>query len=71
MIYPGNALPHSLKRSFTMSIRDQILTYLYLKKRDPNAPHNTNIRLMHGMNRISIFIFLIAVVIMIIRLFRH
>lgn len=54
-----------------MSIRDQILTYLYLKKRDPNAPHNTNIRLMHGMNRISIFIFLIAVIVMIIRLFRN
>ncbi len=54
-----------------MSIRDQILTYLYLKKRNPKDPHNTNIRLMHGMNRISIFIFLIAVVVMIIRLFRH
>ncbi len=54
-----------------MSIRDQILTYLYLKKRDPNAPLNTNIRLMHGMNRISIFIFLIAIIVMIVRLFRH
>ena len=54
-----------------MSIRDQILTYLYLKKRDPNAPINTNIRLMHGMNRISIFIFLIAVIVMIVRLLRR
>ncbi len=54
-----------------MRFRDQILTYLYLKKRDPNAPHNTNIRMMHGMNRISIFMFLFAIIVMIIRLFRH
>lgn len=50
----------------------QILTYFYLRKRDPDAPHNTNIFLMHGMNRISIFIFLIAIIVMIVRLFtRH
>jgi hypothetical protein len=27
--------------------------------------------MMHGMNRISIFMFLIAIIIMIARLFRH
>lgn len=54
-----------------MRLRDQLLNYLYLKKRDPNAPHNTNIRLMHGMNRISIFMFLFALVVMVIRLIRH
>jgi hypothetical protein len=27
--------------------------------------------MMHGMNRISLFMFLIAVVVMIVRLFRH
>lgn len=54
-----------------MGIWRQIEEYLYLKKRDPNAPRDTNIKLMHGMNRISIFIFLIAVVVMLIRLFRH
>jgi hypothetical protein len=46
----------------------QILTYLYLKKRDPNEPRNTNLILMHGMNRISIIVFLIALVVMIVRL---
>jgi len=39
----------------------QILQYLYIKKRDADTPHNTNIKFMHGMNRISIFMFLFAV----------
>lgn len=47
----------------------QILTYLYIRKRDPNDPSNINIKMMHGMNRISIFMFLIAIIVMIIRLF--
>ncbi|WP_198405754.1 DUF6728 family protein [Chitinophaga caeni] len=50
-------------------IFDQILRYLYIKKRDPDAPTNTNIKLMHGMNRISILLFVIALIIMITRLF--
>jgi hypothetical protein len=49
----------------------QILVYLYLRKRDPNAPRNTNIMLMHGMNRISIIMFVIALVVMIVRLIRN
>jgi len=49
----------------------QILTYFYLRKRNPEDPRNANIFMMHGMNRISIFIFLIAIIIMIVRLLRH
>ena len=48
----------------------QILSYLYLRKKDPNAPRGVNFALMHGMNRISIFIFLIAIIVMIVRLIR-
>ncbi len=47
----------------------QILTYFYLRKRDPNEPHNINISMMHGMNRISLIVFFIAVIVMIVRLF--
>lgn len=47
---------------------NQILRYLYLKKKDPNAPVNTNIKLMHGMNRISILLFLFAIMVIIYRL---
>lgn len=53
------------------SIWRQILQYLFIKKRDKSEPLNTNTRLMHGMNRISIIVFLVAVIIMLIRLIRH
>lgn len=46
----------------------QILTYLYIRKRDTNEPRNINIRMMHGMNRISIIMFFIAIIIMVYRL---
>ena len=48
----------------------QILTYLYLRKRDPSEPRNMSIKFMHGMNRISLLMFLFAVIVMIVRLFR-
>jgi Family of unknown function (DUF6728) len=46
----------------------QIAEYLWIKKRDPNAPHSKWIGYMHGMNRISILLFLLAIIIIIIRL---
>lgn len=52
-------------------IWQQVLTYFYLKKRDPNAPKNIDIKFMHGMNRISLFMFLIAIIVMVVRLIRH
>ena len=53
------------------SIWNQVLTYFYLRKRDPNAPKGIDLKFMHGMNRISLFMFLFAVIVMIVRLFRH
>ena len=51
---------------------NQILTYLYIRKKDKNDPSNIDIKLMHGMNRISLIVFLIAIIIMIIKLIvRH
>jgi hypothetical protein len=55
--------------SMKQGIWQQVLTYLYLRKRDPNDPRNIDIKLMHGMNRISIFVFLIAIVVIIIKAF--
>ena len=60
----------ALRNFPSMTFKKQILNYLLFRKRDPNEPHNTNIGLMHGMNRISIFVFLFAIVVMIFRLFR-
>jgi len=53
------------------NVWDQILTYFYIRKRDPNEPRNMNIKFMHGMNRISLFMFLIAIIVMLVRMFRH
>jgi len=51
-----------------MGVWSQIAEYLYLKKRDPNQPRTQWMKYMHGMNRLSILIFLVAIIIMIIRL---
>ncbi|WP_221391904.1 DUF6728 family protein [Dyadobacter sp. NIV53] len=39
------------------------------KKPDPNAPTSFNLRMMHGINRISIVMFIFCVIVMIIRAF--
>jgi hypothetical protein len=55
-----------------MGVWTQIAEYLYLKKKDPNAPRDGWIKYMHGINRISIFMFLAAIIVIIIRaLFFH
>ena len=36
-------------------------------KKDPNAPSSFNLKMMHGINKISIVMFLIAVIIMVTR----
>jgi hypothetical protein len=51
-----------------MGFLRQLAEYLYIKKRDPNAPNTQWMKYMHGINRISIFMFLIALVIMFIKL---
>lgn len=51
-----------------MGIWQQIAEYLYIKKRDPNVPRNQWMKYMHGMNRLSILIFLIALLVMIFKL---
>ena len=51
-----------------MSILRQLAEYLYINKRDPNAPHTQWMKYMHGMNRISLIMFLVAVVIMLVKL---
>jgi uncharacterized protein DUF6728 len=51
-----------------MGVMRQIAEYLYIKKRDPEAPRSSWMRYMHGINRISIFMFLAAIIVMIVRL---
>lgn len=46
-----------------------VLGYFFRKK-DPNRPTNFNLRMMHGINKISIIMFLIALTVMIVRWLR-
>lgn len=50
-----------------MSIWKQIAEYLYIKKRDPNEPRSQWMKYMHGMNRISLIMFLVVVLIIIFK----
>lgn len=56
-----------------MGFLRQIAEYLYIRKRDPNQPTSTWMRYMHGINRISIFMFLFALIVLVLKLtvFRH
>ena len=45
----------------------QIAEYLYIKRRDPNAPRDINIKLMHGMNRISLLVFIATLIFMLVK----
>lgn len=54
-----------------MGILNQVAEYLYLKKKDPNAPKSEWLKYMHGINRISILLFLVGLIILAIKLFRR
>jgi hypothetical protein len=51
-----------------MGILKQVAEYLYLKKRDPNEPLTKWTKYMHGINRLSILLFLLAMVIIAVKL---
>jgi len=53
-----------------MGVLNQIAEYLYLKKKDPNAPDSQWVKYMHGINRISLFMFLIGLIILTVKLIR-
>ena len=54
-----------------MGILKQVGQYLYLVKKDPADKSTQWMKYMHGINRLSIILFLIAMIILAIKLFRH
>ncbi len=44
----------------------EVFTYFFRKK-DPNRPTNTSLKMMHGVNKISIIMFLICLIVIISR----
>ncbi len=57
-----------LYKSYQMGIWKQLAEYLYIKKRDPNEPRTQWMKYMHGMNRISLIMFLVALLIILFKL---
>ncbi|MFN6374909.1 MAG: DUF6728 family protein [Chitinophagia bacterium] len=51
-----------------MSVLKQIATYLYLKKKDPNTPDSQWVKYMHGINRISLLLFVFALFVILVKL---
>jgi cob(I)alamin adenosyltransferase len=51
-----------------MSFLKQIAEYLYLRKPDPARPKTDFIKYMHGINRLSLLLFILALLILAIKL---
>ena len=45
---------------------NEVLTYFFRKK-DPNRPTSFNLKAMHTINKISMLMFLVCVIVMIVR----
>lgn len=54
---------NGLKEFFTLG---EVGRYFFRKK-DPSRPSNINLRMMHGVNKISIIIFLLGVLFILIK----
>ncbi|MET0393484.1 MAG: DUF6728 family protein [Chitinophagaceae bacterium] len=53
-----------------MGVFKQLAEYLYLKKKDPARPKSQWIGYMHGINRISLLLFILCLIILAIKLLR-
>jgi hypothetical protein len=53
-----------------MKVLNQIAEYLFLKKKDPNRPKEKWIGYMHNINRISLLVFLLCLIILAFKLLR-
>lgn len=52
-----------------MGVWNQILEYLYIRKPDPDRPKSQWVSYMHGINRISLLLFILAMIILAFKLF--
>jgi hypothetical protein len=51
-----------------MGVLKQISEYLYLRKKDSNRPKTKFTKYMHGINRLSLLIFILCLIILLIKL---
>ncbi len=53
-----------------MGVARQIAEYLFIKKPDPKRPKSKWIGYMHGINRLSLLIFILCLIILAVKLLR-
>ena len=53
-----------------MGVLRQFGEYLFIKKKDPNAPRTSSMKFMHGVNRTSILVFILCMVILAVKLLK-
>lgn len=51
-----------------MGVLKQLAEYLYLRKKDPARPRSKWVGYMHGINRLSLLLFLLCLLILAIKL---
>ena len=51
-----------------MEVINKILGYVLFRKKSADAPRSIDLTLMHGINRISIFLFLIGLIMLAVKL---
>ena len=51
-----------------MGILKQMAEYLYIRKPDPNRPKSDFVKYMHGINRLSLILFIMALIILMVKL---
>lgn len=64
----GSATVYTFVQISFMGILRQLAEYLYIKKRDPDEPRSQWLKYMHGMNRISLLMFIVALLIILFKL---
>lgn len=53
-----------------MGVFRQLAEYLFIRKKDPDRPASKWVGYMHGINRISLILFIICLIILAIKLLR-
>jgi len=54
-----------------MGVFRQLAEYLFIRKKDPDRPKDKWIGYMHGINRISLFVFILCMIILAFKLLRR
>ncbi len=67
VIFHENIMETKKKNSFKDYFKvGEVLGYFFRKK-DPSRPKNFSLKVMHGVNKLSIIIFLLAVIYLIVK----